>query len=82
MISRGTPKAKAAIWDFPDAEARKHGERNGLDTRVVHAVNDARWVCGPPRVGRFPTFRGLRAEANALSEPPGNYGRKTKTQRN
>ena len=24
----------------PDAEARKRGERSGLDTRVVHAVND------------------------------------------
>ncbi len=25
---------------FPDAETRKRGERTGLDTRVVHAVND------------------------------------------
>ena len=28
-------------WTFADAEARKRGERSGLDTRVVHAVNDA-----------------------------------------
>ena len=49
MINRGTPRAKAGTWDgLPrtpvvrgfDAEARKRGERNGLDTRVVHAVND------------------------------------------
>jgi hypothetical protein len=32
--------AKAAGWACPDAEARKRGERTGLDTRVVHAVND------------------------------------------
>ena len=32
--------AKAAAWAWPDAEARKRGERAGLDTRVVHAVND------------------------------------------
>ncbi len=32
--------AKAAYWDFSDAEARKPGERTGLDTPVVLAVND------------------------------------------
>ncbi len=32
--------AKAAGWTAPDAEARKRGEQTGLDTRVVHAVND------------------------------------------
>ena len=32
--------AKAAIWDTTDAEVRKRGERTGLDTLVVHAVND------------------------------------------
>ena len=32
--------AKAARWVGPDAEARKRGERTGLDTPVVHAVND------------------------------------------
>jgi hypothetical protein len=31
--------AKAAFWTSSDAEARKHGERTGLDTPVVHAVN-------------------------------------------
>ena len=32
--------AKAAIWDTTDAEVRKRGEQTGLDTLVVHAVND------------------------------------------
>ena len=33
--------AKAAGWNAPDGEGRKLGERSGLDTRVVPAVNDA-----------------------------------------
>ena len=32
--------AKAAIWTSTDAEARKRGEQTGLDTLVVHALND------------------------------------------
>lgn len=32
--------AKAAHWSETDAETRKRGERTGLDTPVVHAVND------------------------------------------
>ena len=32
--------AKAGLWAVTDAEERKHGERTGLDTLVVHAVND------------------------------------------
>ena len=31
--------AKAGLWTVTDAEERKHGERTGLDTLVVHAVN-------------------------------------------
>ncbi len=31
---------KAAVWGHTDAEARKRGEQTGLDTLVVHAVND------------------------------------------
>ena len=34
--------ANAALWSVTDAEARKRGERTGLDTLVVHAVNDER----------------------------------------
>jgi hypothetical protein len=33
--------AKATRWAVPDAETRQHGERTGLETPVVHAVNDA-----------------------------------------
>ncbi len=32
--------AKAAYWSESDAEVRKLGERTGLDTPVVLAVND------------------------------------------
>ena len=32
--------AKAAYWTITDVEARKRGEQTGLDTLVVHAVND------------------------------------------
>jgi hypothetical protein len=56
-----------------DAEGRKRGERTGLDTLVVHAVNDVCSVSGCEKLG---------AQANALSTPPGEYGRKAKTQRN
>jgi hypothetical protein len=36
--------AKAALWTDTDAEARKRGKQTGLDTLVVHAVNDGNWV--------------------------------------
>ena len=65
--------AKAALWLVPDTETRKRGEQTGLDTPVVHAINDADWVLAP---------FGVSAEANALSLPPGDYERKLKTQRN
>jgi hypothetical protein len=32
--------AKAPFWTDTDAETRKRGEQTGLDTLVVHAVND------------------------------------------
>ncbi len=38
--------AKAAPWAMTDAEARKRGEQTGLDTLVVHALNDVNWVLG------------------------------------
>ena len=38
--------AKAANWALTDAEARKLGEQTGLDTLVVHAVNDVCWMLG------------------------------------
>ena len=38
--------AKAALWPTTDAEARKRGEQRGLDTPVVHALNDVHLVSG------------------------------------
>jgi len=60
-------------WTGTDTEARKRGERTGLDTLVVHAVNDEYSV--------LLTSVGS-ALANALSIPPGEYARKSETQRN
>ncbi len=65
--------AKAARWAVADAEARKRGEQTGLDTLVVHAVTMVLGVGGSDPFG---------AVANAISTPPGEYGRKTETQRN
>ena len=65
--------AKAALWPGSDAEARKRGEQTGLDTLVVHALNDVCWMLGGLPLG---------VVANAVSTPPGEYGRKVETQRN
>ena len=65
--------AKAATWVNTDAEVRKRGEQTGLDTLVVHAVNDENWTSGGSPLG---------VGANALSSPPGEYGRKVETQKN
>ncbi len=65
--------AKASFYTWTDAEARKRGERTGLDTLVVHAVNDVHLVLGT---------QVFSAEANVLSVPPGEYARKGETQRN
>ena len=32
--------AKAATWSYTDTHTRKRGDQTGLDTLVVHAVND------------------------------------------
>ncbi len=64
---------KTAFWTVADAERRKRGEQTGLDTLVVHALNDAGLVCA---------LQWVRAGANAVSRPPGEYGRKAETQRN
>ncbi len=65
--------AKAAHWLDTDAEVRKRGEQTGLDTLVVHAVNDECQTSGSMLFGVTP---------NGLSILPGEYGRKVKTQRN
>ena len=73
LILAGTPEAKAPHWGITDAEARKPGERTGLDTPVVLAVNDEYWAEGSSL---------LSAVVKTLSTPPGEYGRKAETQRN
>ncbi len=65
--------AKAARWTTTNAEERKLGEQTGLDTLLVLALNDQDLGCRP---------FGRRPGANALSPAPGEYGRKTETQRN
>jgi len=50
--------AKAFCWAVADTEARQRGEQTGLDTLVVHAVND-----DTRRRGERP----LGAVANAVS---------------
>ena len=37
---------KPGCWRVPDAEPRPRGEQTGLDTLVVHAVNDGHSVWG------------------------------------
>jgi hypothetical protein len=54
--------AKAMRWTFSDAEARKLGERTGLDTPVVLALNDGYWVAGQTwtrsrsKSGKYPAW--------------------------
>ncbi len=49
MIPEGPPVAKALDEDGSDGEERKLGERPGLDTRLVPAVNDVDLVFHTPR---------------------------------
>ena len=74
LILGGIPKAKAVFLYFPDVEVRKRGDQKGLDTPVVHAVNDDH--------SRGGSNKGLPRLANAVNGPPEEYGRKIKTQRN
>ena len=66
--------AKAALWAVTDAEARKPRGANGI--RYPGSPGRKRWALG---VGGIDPFC---AAANALSAPPGEYGRKAETQRN
>ena len=44
--------AKAGCRRTTDAEARRRGERTGLDTLVVRAVNDVHWARAQERACR------------------------------
>ena len=64
--------AKAVPWASTDAHARKRGEQTGLDTLVVHALNDVNSMF----------VYGMSIQGKPLSKPPGEYVRKNETQRN
>jgi hypothetical protein len=49
VIPGGPSVAKASYQNGSDGEGRKLGAQTGLDTRVVPAVNDARYVSGTVR---------------------------------
>jgi len=64
---------------------RKRGQRRGLDTPLVHALNDEDSPLGPATVSEAKValpVHVLGVLANALNLPPEEYGRKVKTQRN
>lgn len=71
---------------------RQRGDQKGLDTPVVHAVNDDLSMNSQAlKVSSVTKTSFLWSEstkvlwfvlANALKGPPEEYGRKTKTQRN
>ena len=52
--------AKANHWVVIDAEVRKRGDQTGLDTLVVHAVNDENWPSGAKQAG-FPANSGSKS---------------------
>ncbi len=54
--------AKAAIWLDTDTQTRKRGDQTGLDTLVVHAVNDAN------------SFLGLRLQRLSESDKLATWG--------
>ena len=50
--------AKAAHWLDTDAEVRKCGEQTGLDTLVVHTVNDECQTSASMLVGEVMAHQG------------------------
>jgi hypothetical protein len=61
-----------------DVEGRKCGEQTGFETLVVHTVNSE--CCDLIKI-LFIIYLDL-FQANAISTPPEEYGRKAGTQRN
>ena len=61
--------AKAAYWTVTDVEARKRGEQTGLDTLVVHAVNDEYQVSGDTVL----RCRRKRSKYSSLDIPLNGY---------
>lgn len=72
MTRVGTSEAKAVNHTITDAHMRKDRQQNGLGTRVVYPVND-----------EYQSW-GFLTSTDKLTQsiPPGDYGRKIKTQKN
>ena len=69
-----TSVAKARYWAGPDTDGRKARVAKGI--RYPCSPSRKRWKLGVACIDPS------RAEANALSFPPGEYARKCETQRN
>lgn len=85
-ISRGTMKCFDTCWNTEgegaylgktDTSALKCGEQTGLETPVVHTLNDAR----SSLVNQIMEI-GIGGIVKALNVPLGEYGRKTESQKN
>jgi hypothetical protein len=66
--------AKAIIWGCSDAEDAKARGANGI--RYPGSPSRKRWILGVCGID------SICAVVNTISIPPGEYGRKVKTQRN
>lgn len=67
--NRRNVRGEGDYLDITDVEGRRHGYQMGLETPVVHAVNDE---CSYMIIVR----------SKRISTPPEEYGRKIETQRN
>ena len=65
-MTQNTDCEGSLLKHVTDAEGRKRGERTGLDTLVVHAVNDDNSLLA---------IHIVSGQAKALSYPPGEYAR-------
>ncbi len=62
--------AKAAHWLDTDAEVRKCGEQTGLDTLVVHTVNDECQSSGSILFGDTPKSTVARLKLKGIDGGP------------
>ena len=63
---------EGAYLDITDTNILKHGDQTGLETPVVHALNDANSLLA--KLSNRSKFSNI---AKALNLPLGEYGRKT-----
>lgn len=67
MIPTGTPKAKADSWHTLTLSIRKCEEQNGLETHVVHTLNDAHSSSGENGACMACTMSSRRHQAVELT---------------